>query len=122
MNYTVHPPPEPLRDYIEHLWTITVDSEEPSDLTLRFFVTSAPCIVFQHHNGRSAITRRIPASLGEVCNRKHPTLFIRGPITQPFQCITERTPTAIGVELKPQALNTLLGINAAELTNGMVDL
>ena len=83
-----------------------MDGEEPPDLTLKFFVTCAPCIVFQHHKGRSAIARS----------------FIRGAITQPFQCVTEGALTAIGVELKPQALNTLLNIDAAELTDGMVEL
>jgi AraC-like DNA-binding protein len=104
------------------MWTVAVNGEEPPDLTLKFFVTCAPCIVFQHHNGRSAIVRRIPGSSREVCNGNHPTSFIRGAITQPFQCVTEGTPTAIGVELKPQALNTLFDIDAAELSDGMVDL
>jgi AraC-like DNA-binding protein len=122
MKYTVYPPPESLRNYVEHLWTIAVQGAEPPDLTLKFFVTCAPCIVFQHHNGRSAIARRNPASSVEVCNRNHPTSFVRGAITRPFQCVAEGPPTAIGVELKPQALTTLLGINAAELTDGIVDL
>ena len=89
---------------------------------LKFFVTCAPCIVFQHHNGRSAIARRIPGSSCEVCNVNHPTSFIRGAITQPFQCVTEGTPTAIGVELKPQALHTLLNIDVSELSDGVVEL
>src|SRR5262249_28877192 len=122
MKYTVHRPPEALRDYIEHLWTISVEGEEPPGLTLKFFVTGAPCIVFQHHNGHSAIAPRIPGPRGEVRNGKHPTLFIRGAITRPFQCIAEGSPTAIGVELKPQAVNPLLNIDAAELTDGMVEL
>jgi len=122
MKYTVHPPPELLGDYVEHLWTITVDGGEPPDLTLKFFATCAPCIVFQHHNGRSAIARRIPGSGGEVCNGNHPTSFVRGAITRPFQCVTEGTISAIGVELKPQAVHTLFEIDAAELTDGIVDL
>lgn len=122
MKYIVHPPPEPLKDYVEHLWIIAVNGEESPDLTLKFFVTCAPCIVFQHHNGRSAIARRIPGFGGEVCNRNHPTSFIRGPISRPFQCVTEGTAIAIGVELKPQALNTLFQIDAAELTDGIVTL
>jgi AraC-like DNA-binding protein len=122
MKYTVYPPPEPLRDYVEHLWTVAVDGDEPHNLTLKFFVTCAPCIVFQHHNGHSAIACRIPGFDHEVCNENHPTSFIRGAITQPFQCVTERTPTAIGVELKPQALNALLNIDSAELSDGMVEL
>lgn len=122
MKYSVHPPPEALRDYVDHLWTIAVDVDEPHNLTLKFFVTCAPCIVFQHHNGRSAIARRIPASGRELCNGNHPTSFIRGAITQPFQFVTEGTLTAIGVELKPQALNTLLSVDAAELSDGIVEL
>jgi AraC-like DNA-binding protein len=122
MNYSIHPAPEPLRDYVEHLWTVAVDRDEPSDLTLKFFVTCAPCLVFQHHNGRSAITHRITNGVRKPCNKSHPTLFIRGPITQPFHCVTEGALTAMGIELKPQALNTLLGIDVAELSDGLVEL
>lgn len=32
------------------------------------------------------------------------------------------TNMAVGVELKPQALNTLFGIDVAELSNGLVEL
>jgi AraC-like DNA-binding protein len=49
-------------------------------------------------------------------------LFVRGPITQPFHCVAKGPPTAIGIELKPQALNTLLGIDVAELRDGLVEL
>ncbi len=122
MKYTVYRPPEPLRDYVDHLWTVAMDGDEPHNLTLKFFVTCAPCIVFQHHNGRSAIARKIPDSGGEVCHENHPTSFIRGAITRPFQCDTEATPNAIGVELKPHALHTLLHVNAAELSDGIVEL
>jgi len=122
MKYTVHPPPHALRDYVEHLWTVAIDGEEPPDLTLKFFVTCAPCIVFQHHDGRSAIARGMTRSGRTICNESHPTAFIRGPITQPFQCVAEGAPTAIGVELKPQALNTLLGIDVSELSDGVVEL
>ena len=120
MNYTVQRPPAPLADYVEHMWTITVDGDEPPDLTLKFFVTCAPCIVFQHCDGRSAITRRITGGTRKAGN--NPTSFIRGPITQPFCCVAEGAPTAIGVELKPQALHTLFGIDVAELSNGLVEL
>jgi AraC-like DNA-binding protein len=122
MKYTIHPAPESLRDYVDHLWTVAVDGEESPDLTLKFFVTCAPCIVFQHHNGRSAIARGISGPGREVCIENHPTSFIRGAITQPFQFVTEGPLSAIGVELKPQALNTLLNIDAADLTDGMAEL
>ncbi len=122
MKYTVYPPPEALRNYVEHLWTVEAGGDGPPDLALHFFVTCAPCIVFQHHDGRSAITHRITGAGYQACSGSHPTSFIRGPITQPFQCMTEGAPTAIGVELKPQALNTLFGIDVAELTDGMVEL
>jgi AraC-like DNA-binding protein len=122
MKYTVHPPPEPLRDYVEHLWSIAVDPEEPPELTLRFFVTFAPCIVFQHYNGRSAISRRISVGSGEGSHENHPTAFVRGAITRPFQCVAKGFPAAIGVELKPQALTTLFRIDAAEFTDGIVNL
>jgi AraC-like DNA-binding protein len=107
---------------VEHLWTVELDGVEPPELTLRFFVTCAPCLVFQHHNGRSAITGRITASGRRARLEHHPTSFIRGPITQPFQCLTEGVVTAIGVELKPQALNTLLDVDVSELSDRKVEL
>jgi AraC-like DNA-binding protein len=122
MNYSVHRPPEALRDYVEHLWTIEAGGDGPPELTLNFFVTCAPCLVFQHHNGRSAIERGDSGSVRQDWNGNHPTSFIRGPITRPFQCIAKGAPTAIGVEFKPHALNTLLDIDVAELSDGMVEL
>jgi AraC-like DNA-binding protein len=122
MKYTVHPPPAALRSYVAHLWTVEPDGDGPPDVTLNFFVTCAPCIVFQHRDGRSAITRRITGGGDQACHGSHPTSFIRGPITRPFQYITDGAPTAIGVELKPLALNALLGIDVAGLTDGVVEL
>jgi AraC-like DNA-binding protein len=122
MKYTVYPPPEALRKYVAHLWTVEPGGDGPPDLTLNFFVTCAPCIVFQHRNGRSAITRKITGGAHQAGHGSHPTTFIRGPITQPFQYITEGAPTAIGVELKPQALNALFDIDVAALTDGTVEL
>jgi AraC-like DNA-binding protein len=122
MKYTTHPPPAALRDYVEHLWTVECDGEERPGLTLKFFVNCAPCVVFQHLNGHSAITGKITASGRETCNRRHPTSFVRGPTTQPFQCLTARALNAIGVELKPHATRALLGIDATELSDRMNDL
>ena len=34
MKYTVHSPPEALRNYVEHLWTVELDGAEPPGLTL----------------------------------------------------------------------------------------
>lgn len=120
MKYTVHLPAEPLRDYVDHLWTIASDDKVPFYLSLKFFVTCGPCIVFQHRNGHSTIERRVPT--GEVCNTNHPTSFIRGAITRPFQCVAIGPEIAVGVELKPNALGSLFGIDAAELADGMVNL
>ena len=122
MKYTTHPPPAALRDYVEHLWTVECDGEERPGLTLKFFVNCAPCVVFQHLDGHSAITGKITAGGAESCSRRHPTSFLRGPTTQPFQCLTAGALSAIGVELKPHATSALLGVDATETSDRMIDL
>src|SRR5262249_55433212 len=122
MKYSTHPPPEALRDFVEHLWTVECDGEELPGLTLKFFVNCSPCIVFQHLNGHSAITGKITTTGFEICNRRNPTLFVRGPTTQPFQCLTTGALSAIGVELKQHATSALLGVDATELSDRMIDV
>jgi AraC-like DNA-binding protein len=122
MKYTVHRPPAELSEYVEHLWTVEFQHGENPNLALAFFVTCSPCIVFQHYDGRSAITARTPSSPHEICTRNHPTSFLRGPITQPFQTATAGALTAIGVELRTHAVNTLFRLDAAELRDRVVDL
>lgn len=123
MRYRVFPPPEALSGLVEHLWTIEPDCcDRPPQLTLSFFATSSPCIVFQHDEGYSAITHRRLGSIRQPCDRSNPTSFVRGPITQPFELTTKGTVVAVGVELKPQALSTLLGIDATNLCDRSLPL
>jgi Domain of unknown function (DUF6597) len=85
-------------------------------------VNCAPCVVFQHLDGHSAITGKITAGGAEICSRRYPTSFLRGPTTQPFQCLTAGALSAIGVELKPHATSALLGVDATETSDRMIDL
>jgi AraC-like DNA-binding protein len=78
-----------------------------------------PGIVFQHRNGTSALENIVtPSGIAST-----PTLFLYGTGTEPsVMNYKNGSYTTIQIVLKPYALKTLFGLNAAELTNGYVEL
>ena len=73
--------------------------------------------MFQHSNGQPAI-KSIVTSSGRVVNMP-PTLFLYGQVTELSVMNYKSEPyTTVQVVLKPNALKTLLGLDASTLTNG----
>jgi AraC-like DNA-binding protein len=83
-------------------------------------LSGLPGIVFQHHNGRSPVESIITPSRS---NFSILSLYVYGQTTEPGILNHKKGPYSMTqVILKPHALNTLLGINASALTNGMAQL
>lgn len=110
--------PRPLQPYVECIRLVRYDGSGP--LAINVCLNGLPGIVFQHHDGRSpvaSITTRV-GSLSDI-----PTLYVYGQMTEPGVMDHRLMPfTTIQMILKPHALQSLLGINAAVLTNAVVDL
>lgn len=118
MQFTVVPIPEILRDDVDCIRISEHDGEGPLDLNV--CLNGLPGISFQHVNGYSPI-ESITTRFGGVTGT--PTLFVYGQMTEPgVMHYQAGTVTTTQVVLKPHALQTLLGLNAAVLTNSVVDL
>jgi len=88
-------------------------------LAIKIVPKALPGIVFQHHNGRSAVENIVtPSHIAQT-----PTLFLHGVITESsVMNYKAGFYTSIQVILKPHALKSLFGLNAASLANGSVEL
>jgi AraC-like DNA-binding protein len=110
--------PEILQEHVE-LITVAEHNGETT-LSTNIYLNALPGIVFQHNNGRSPIDN-ITSSSGYRANT--PTLFVYGQMTEPSVVSYKKEPfTTTQIFLKPHALQTLLGVNAAALTNNLVEL
>jgi AraC-like DNA-binding protein len=118
IKFSTFPAPEILKNEVEGFAIAEYPGEEA--LAIKLCPNGLPGIVFQHHQGRSAIGSVVtPSGL----NRSAPTLFIYGQATEPIVINQKKEPaTMTQVILKPHALQTLLGLNASALTDGWVEL
>ena len=92
-------------------------SEE--ELAIHVSPVAVPGIVFQHNGGQSSLESVTTPSHANI---DVPTLFLYGPGVEPsVMNYRQGASTTVQVILKPYALQTLLGIDAAAL-KGMVDL
>jgi AraC-like DNA-binding protein len=118
IQFTLLPAPDLLKKDVECFRITHYSGEEGFALTVS--PNGMPGIVFQHNNGRYPIENIITPSRS---NGSIPTLYIYGQTTEPGVMNHKKGPyTTVQVILKPHALQTLLGINASALTNGLVEL
>ncbi len=118
VTFTILPVPEILKNDVECLRRTNYTGEE--GLAIKVVPDGVPGLVFHQNNGRSAIEQIISHSGRTVCP---PPLFLYGPGTEPSVMHYKRgSSTTTQVIFKPHALKTLLGINAARLSNGWADL
>lgn len=118
MKYKFVAIPEILQEHVEAI-TVAEHNGETS-LVTNVYMNALPGIVFQHNNGRSPIDNITTPS---GCRADTPTLFVYGQMTEPSVVSYKKEPfTTTQIFLKPHALQTLLGINAAALTNNWVEL
>jgi len=83
-------------------------------------MNALPGIVFQHSNGHSPIDEMMTSSGHRVDT---PTLFVYGQMSERITMRYKKEPfTTTQIFLKPHALQTLMGVNAAALTDHLVEL
>ncbi len=114
----VIPAPTPLQKDVEYFRIVEYHGE--TALSFKVAPVALPGIVFQHYQGISALTSIVTPL---ETSTSLPTLFVYGTgITPSVMSFREGSYTSIQVVFKPHALQSLLGINAATLTNGHTDL
>ena len=118
IKFNVIPVPEILQQDVECFRIAEYTGE--GGLAISVSLSGLPGIVFQHNNGQSPVESIITPSMS---NFSIPTLYVYGQTTEPGVLNHKKGPYSMTqVILKPHALNTLLGINASALTNGMAEL
>jgi AraC-like DNA-binding protein len=114
--YTL-PIPQHLRDYIECFRVITHPGQ--GKFSINVCLNGLPGIVFQHTNRQSPVESIVTSSKRNV---HIPALYIYGQMTEPsIMNYTGEPYSMTQVILKPHGLNTLFGMNAAVLTDGLAE-
>src|ERR1043165_1601608 len=109
MKYKFVAIPEILREHVEAI--IVGKHDGQTNPTINVYMNALPGIVFQHSNGRSPIDNMMTSS-GHRADP--PTLYLYGQMSERITLRYKKEPfTSTQIFLKPHALQTLLGINAA---------
>jgi len=118
IKFDILPPPETLKRDVECFRLAEYTGE--GGFAINISLNGLPGIVFQHQNGQSPVESIITPSRS---NFSIPTLYVYGQTTEPGVLNHKGGPyTMTQVILKPHTLNTLLGLNASALTDGMAEL
>jgi AraC-like DNA-binding protein len=114
---TYRPPPL-LRRYVQCLWTVRCPRDDI--VMLKMFANVASGLIIKHQHGRSAL----PASTGLQCFNydELPKAFVYGKRTQPGQVCAQGPFELTGAVFKPQGLQALLRIDAADVNDGPVNV
>lgn len=110
MQYELIPPPRPLDNYIRYCWRLENETGSAQPNTLNVVADGCPGILF--------------AQSGEVHQdgKKLPRVLLYGQSTEPAQLDLSDTFTVLGVCFYPDALKTLFGLNAFDLTDTCMDV
>ena len=118
LNFRILPPPAALKDDVTCFQIVEYTGQEA--VAINVLPNGVPGLLFQHSDGRSAIDK-ITTRSGRTGIT--PTLFVYGAGTEPsVMHYSARAYVTINVIFKPHALNSLLGINAATLTDCAAEL
>lgn len=117
LTFQILPAPKVLQAEVACFHLAEYRGDEP--VTINTAPNAVPGLVFQHINGHPALAN-ITTPAGAYIT---PTLFLYGVGTKPSAMhYRAGAYTTIHVILRPHALHSLMGLNAAVLTNGAVDL
>lgn len=122
MAIDLFPVPEVLKDHVEYFWTGEHHGEETPEREITSFVTGAPGIIFQHHNGNSVFVSSPTSSGHEIHTGTLPIAYVYGQITRPNLILAKGSFSATGAILKPYTWNTIFRLSATELTNRRIEL
>ena len=107
-------PDKRLKTIVRQFWYIPAHHLVNNRLSCKILADGAPGIIFQHHNGHSAV-------IDEAANRL-PVAFAYGQSTQP--CFNEiiGAPFVFGVRFQPNAFKVLFSHDTSTLTNAILDI
>ncbi|MCW3465694.1 helix-turn-helix domain-containing protein [Chitinophaga nivalis] len=105
-----------LKQVVKHFWYTT--SQQPGESagtsgTYGVWADGAPGIIFQHHQGHSAILN--------TAGTPFPLSFAYGQSTRPCTNQVTGNPLLLGISFYPTAFKKLFSIDASDLTNTLLD-
>ncbi|WP_170265027.1 helix-turn-helix domain-containing protein [Salibacter halophilus] len=112
LEYYEFPAPPFLRDYVSLFWFDSYRAGSMSPMIYNLIADGEPGIIYQG----------IPGSISINGFSDLPALMIYGQKTRWATTVANPPYSNIGIVLKPYALKTLFGINAADLTNSALPL
>ncbi|WP_316833973.1 helix-turn-helix transcriptional regulator [Pedobacter nutrimenti] len=112
MNYQEILPPEHLRDHIRYCWTLESTHTETNITPFRTMADGCPGLIYQ------------PKSVGTLYqgSKQLSDLFLFGQSTHYAELQLSGNFQAIGIHFYPNALKTLFGLPAEELTDSCLNL
>jgi AraC-like DNA-binding protein len=114
MNHQLIPPPAALKNHVRYFWTMEDDATDEHSKTFHTLVDDSSGIIIQHNNGNSAFR-----TAGETTLHSN---FLYGQSTRPTTTFSTGPFSIVGVHFHPQAIKTLLGIDAHHMKDQMVEL
>jgi AraC-like DNA-binding protein len=104
--------PLELRSCIRNFWTLETDGADDEPNTFKVFADGCPGIIFQHPEKGMLFQD----------DKKLPPFFLYGQATKASEIRLCGKFSTVGIYFYPNALKSIFGINAEELTNSCIDL
>ncbi len=113
MQYQPIRPPAYLSDYVRYFWVLESNGTTCLPKTFKPLADGCPGLIFQHPD---------QGLFYDQTAKQLPSIFLYGQTTNPIEIHSTGSLSAIGVCLYPNALKSIVGFNANELTNTCLDL
>jgi AraC-like DNA-binding protein len=111
MKYKQLPPPDHLKEYVRHFFTIESTDSGEAPKSFRTIADGCPGLVLQH-SGKETFY--------DQDNYRMPALFVYGQATRHREIYSNEKFSATGIYFHPHALNSIFGFNAAALTDSCI--
>lgn len=105
MEFQKFSPPSFLADHVLYFWTLEILNDTSLDFFFRGFASRYPRLIFQHHQGNSAIS---------INGEQLPFLYLGGLNSKPYDLTVNPSMSMTGAVLYPQTLRTLFRTDSHE--------
>jgi AraC-like DNA-binding protein len=113
MNYRIILPPQNLKPFVRYFWVLENDGSADSTVTFSPLADGCPGIMYQQPDKGTFFTED---------NKQLASIFLYGQTIQPAKMVLTGKLNTVGICLQPNALQSVFGIDAHELTGTCVDL
>jgi AraC-like DNA-binding protein len=112
VNYQQLPPPAYLQDYIRYYWVLESDCSDAQSKSFKTMADGCPGLIFQQPD-KGILYQN---------NKALPGIFLYGQATTHAEIRINGKFSTIGIYFYPNALKSIFGLNAEELTDTCTDL